>query len=118
MTAEAGLGELVLTGRITSASNATFLAELAGIAVIYKPVAGERPLRDFPDGTLARREAAAYLVSESFGWNVVPRTWLREGPYGAGMVQLWQEPDPDETAVELVSAHAVPAEGWRPEVGS
>jgi hypothetical protein len=57
--------------------------------VIYKPVAGERPLWDFPDGNLAQREYAAYLVSEISGWKVVPPTVLREGPFGVGMVQQW-----------------------------
>ena len=106
-------GELSLTGRITSASNATFLGSIGNTPVVYKPVAGERPLWDFPDGNLAHREAAAYLVSEAFGWNVVPRTWLREGPRGFGMVQLWQEPDPEQDAVDLVAADAMPATGWR-----
>ena len=106
-------GELKLTGRITTASNATFLAQLDGIPVVYKPVAGERPLWDFPDGDLASREFAAYLVSEAFGWNVVPRTWLRDGPRGVGMVQLWQDIDPDQDAVDVVSSDAVPDEGWR-----
>ncbi len=86
-------GELVLHGRIMPASNATFVGEIDGLRVVYKPVAGERPLWDFPDGTLADRERAAYLVSEAFGWDVVPETWLRDGPHGPGMVQRWQEPD-------------------------
>jgi uncharacterized repeat protein (TIGR03843 family) len=106
-------GELELTGRITTASNATFLAQVGDIPVVYKPIAGEQPLWDFPDGNLAGREAAAYLVSESFGWNVVPRTWLRDGPLGRGMVQLWQDSDPEQDAVDLVAADAVPDEGWR-----
>jgi uncharacterized repeat protein (TIGR03843 family) len=106
-------GALDLTGRITTASNATFLGTIDGVLVVYKPVAGENPLWDFPDGTLANREAAAYLVSESFGWNIVPRTWLRDGPMGLGMVQLWQDTDPEQDAVTLVPADAVPAEGWR-----
>jgi uncharacterized repeat protein (TIGR03843 family) len=105
-------GELELTGRITTASNATFLAQLDGIPVVYKPVAGERPLWDFPDGDLASREVAAYLVSEAFGWNVVPHTWLREGPLGEGMVQLWQDVDTEQDAVDLVSSDAVPDAGW------
>jgi uncharacterized repeat protein (TIGR03843 family) len=114
MVPEADLdGELELTGRITSASNATFVGNIGGVAVVYKPVAGERPLWDFPDGNLAHREAAAYLVSESFGWNVVPRTWLRDGPFGEGMVQLWREPDPEQDPVDLIPADAVPDEGWR-----
>lgn len=111
--ADLDLGELSLTGRIRSASNATFLASIGDTAVVYKPIAGERPLWDFPDGNLAHREAAAYLVSEAFGWNVVPRTWLRDGPRGFGMLQLWQEPDPEQDAVDLVPADGVPAEGWR-----
>jgi uncharacterized repeat protein (TIGR03843 family) len=106
-------GELTLAGRISTASNATFLGHIDDVPVVYKPVAGERPLWDFPDGTLAGREAAAYLVSEALGWNVVPRTWLREGPLGRGMVQLWQEPDPEQDPVDLVPAEAVPETGWR-----
>ncbi|KJC65013.1 SCO1664 family protein [Agreia bicolorata] len=105
--------ELVLTGRITTASNATFLARIGETVVVYKPVAGENPLWDFPDGTLAQREAAAYLLSEEFGWNVVPRTWLRDGPMGVGMVQLWQDIDPEQDAVNLVAADRLPATGWR-----
>ena len=106
-------GELELTGRIRSASNASFVGNIGGVAVIYKPVSGERPLWDFPDGNLAHREAAAYLVSESFGWDVVPHTWLRDGPLGRGMVPLWQEPDPEQDAVDLVAARDVPTAGWR-----
>jgi uncharacterized repeat protein (TIGR03843 family) len=67
-------------------------------ACVYKPVAGERPLWDFPDGTLAQREVAAYAVSEATGWGVVPETVLRDGPYGPGMCQRWVDTvDPDET---------------------
>lgn len=105
--------ELALTGRITTASNATFLGSIDEVAVVYKPIAGESPLWDFPHGTLAQREVAAYLVSEAFGWNVVPRTWLRDGPLGEGMVQLWQEQDPDQDAVDLVPADEVPETGWK-----
>lgn len=106
-------GELELVGRITAASNATFVGRVAGVEVVYKPVAGERPLWDFPDGTLAHREVAAYLVSEVLGWDVVPRTWVRDGPLGPGMVQLWREPDPGQDAVDVVPVADVPAEGWR-----
>ncbi|KZX20009.1 SCO1664 family protein [Rathayibacter tanaceti] len=105
-------GELELAGRITTASNATFLAQIGEAPVVYKPISGEKPLWDFPDGVLAGRETAAYLVSEALGWNVVPRTWLRDGPLGPGMVQLWQDIDPEQDAVDLVPAAAVPA-GWR-----
>lgn len=111
MTADLLEGELLLHGRVMPASNATFVGEIAGVRVVYKPVAGERPLWDFPDGTLADRERAAYLVSEALGWNVVPETWLRDGPHGPGMVQRWQEPDEEQVAVTLVPEGEVP-EGW------
>ena len=105
-------GDLVLHGRIMPASNATFVGEIDGVRVVYKPVAGERPLWDFPDGSLADREVAAYVVSEALGWNVVPETWLRDGPHGPGMVQRWQEPVEEQVAVTLVPEGAVPA-GYR-----
>jgi uncharacterized repeat protein (TIGR03843 family) len=105
-------GDLVVEGRITTASNATFLGAIGDTAVVYKPVAGEQPLWDFPDGRLADREVAAYRLSEVLGWNVVPRTWLRDGPYGEGMVQLWQDIDEDQDPVDLVPAGEVPDEGW------
>ena len=104
---------LTLTGRITTASNATFLGSIGDVPVVYKPVAGERPLWDFPEGTLARREVAAYQVSQAIGWDIVPRTWLRDGPMGEGMVQLWQERDPAQNPVDLVATDQVPAEGWK-----
>ncbi|MCT1856556.1 SCO1664 family protein [Micrococcus luteus] len=109
---ELSSGELTLTGRITTASNATFLGSIWDTPVVYKPVAGEAPLWDFPAGTLARREVAAHLVSEALGWDIVPRTWLRDGPFGKGMVQLWQEQDPEQDAVDLFPADEVPASGW------
>lgn len=105
--------ELTLTGRIRTASNATFLGSIGDTTVVYKPIAGEKPLWDFPDGFLAHREVAAYLVSEVLGWNIVPRTWLRDGPLGKGMVQLWQESDPDRNAVDLVTSEDVPETGWK-----
>lgn len=104
--------ELALRGRIMPASNATFLGSIGELQVVYKPVAGERPLWDFPGAVLAHREVAAYLVAEVFAGPdepvLVPRTWLREGPHGPGMVQEWQEPDPDVDAVTLVPAGDVP----------
>ena len=105
--------ELTLTGRLTTASNATFLGSIGDAEVVYKPVAGEAPLWDFPGGTLAQREVAAYLISQALGWNVVPRTWLRDGPLGKGMVQLWQEQDPAQHAVDLVATDDLPETGWR-----
>jgi uncharacterized repeat protein (TIGR03843 family) len=111
-------GELEISGRIMPASNATFYAEAVlradpelRVPCVYKPVAGERPLWDFPDGTLASREVAAYVVSQALGWNVVPLTLLREGPAGLGMVQLWCEPDDGIEAVDLVPAGHTPP-GW------
>lgn len=90
-------GELVVTGRLVDASNATLYAKVKLDAMekicIYKPIAGERPLWDFPDGTLADREYAAYLVSEFLSLHVVPLTILRDGPYGKGMVQEWIDID-------------------------
>jgi uncharacterized repeat protein (TIGR03843 family) len=102
----------VLDGRLVTASNATFVGDLDGIRVVYKPIAGERPLWDFPDGNLASREVAAYVVSEALGWDVVPRTWLGEGPHGPGMIQEWIEEDPTIGAVDVVAPGAVPA-GFR-----
>src|SRR5512139_2071962 len=98
-TAEAMLtqGRLTVEGRLAAASNATLYCSLEweGLtaACVYKPVAGERPLWDFPDGTLAGREVAAYLVSKTMGWRIVPPTVHRDGPYGPGMVQLWIDTD-------------------------
>lgn len=104
-------GELTLQGRIMPASNATFLAEVEGVRVVYKPIRGERPLWDFPDGTLAHRERSAYLVSGATGWGIVPETVLRDGPHGPGMVQRWHDVDETSTAVDVVRAGMVPA-GW------
>lgn len=120
-------GELTALGRIRSASNATFLceAELDGALLhcVYKPISGEAPLWDFPDGTLAGRELAAYLVSAALGWNLVPHTIIRDGPAGPGMVQRWvdqpgdalseTEPAPGPDLVDLVPAGHVPA-GYLP----
>ncbi len=109
-------GPVSITARIREASNATFLADLDGEPVVYKPIEGERPLWDFPDGTLADREVAAYLVSEALGWGVVPPTWMGDGPYGRGMLQRWQTIDPEQDAVDLVPpAEAEAAESpWLP----
>ena len=103
-------GELTTEGRIMPASNATFLAVVGGVKAVYKPIRGERPLWDFPDGTLAYRERGAFLVSEATGWDIVPPTILRDGPHGEGMVQIWRDPDPDDAAVTLVPAGEVPAD--------
>ncbi len=110
-------GALAVRGRLVQASNATLLAVVAldGLeaACVYKPVAGERPLWDFPNGTLAARERAAYLVSEATGWAVVPPTVLREGPFGYGMCQLWVDPDPEVELVDVVPRGTLPPD-WLP----
>lgn len=117
-------GELEILGRIRSASNATFLCEATlgehRTHCVYKPVAGEQPLWDFPDGTLAGRELGAHLISAELGWNLVPYTIIRDGPAGPGMVQLWVD-QPGDTGdappgpglVDVVPADEVPA-GYLP----
>ncbi|MGU3409591.1 SCO1664 family protein [Microbacterium sp. M1A1_1b] len=113
MSAAPDASGMELVARIREASNATFLAELDGHEVVYKPVAGEKPLWDFPDGTLAGREVSAFLVSEAFGWHVVPPTWLGDGPLGRGMVQRWQDVDPEQDAVDVVPTEQADQDGRR-----
>lgn len=96
-------GELNVLGRIRSASNATFLCEATlddrMLHCVYKPIAGEQPLWDFPDGTLAGREYSSYLISAALDWNIVPLTVIGDGPAGRGMLQRWvdQPGDADDT---------------------
>jgi uncharacterized repeat protein (TIGR03843 family) len=119
-------GELTVVGRIVDASNLAILVDVAPaggsdpmptpLRAIYKPVRGERPLWDFPDGTLAGREAAAAVVAEATGYGIVPPTVLRDGPHGVGSVQLWiGDPFADDGAadpvVRVVPVGAVPP-GW------
>jgi uncharacterized repeat protein (TIGR03843 family) len=91
-------GEIEMMGQVTWSSNYTFLTQLRGpqgeIPAIYKPARGERPLWDFPVGSLAARETAAYHTSLSLGWNFVPPTVLRDdGPAGPGSMQLYLDVD-------------------------
>nr|WP_042405641.1 SCO1664 family protein [Streptacidiphilus carbonis] len=117
-------GELQIHGQLTEASNGVFYCTVSDgqeeAVVVYKPVRGERPLWDFPDGTLAGREVAAYLVAAATGWGLVPPTVLRDGPFGEGMCQIWVESDPEAQLLALQDAQE-PAEGWcaigRAEVG-
>lgn len=106
-------GDLSIEGRLVDASNATLYCtvSLDGVSAgcVHKPVAGERPLWDFPDGTLAFREVAAYEVSAATGWDLVPPTVLRDGPFGPGMAQLWVDVD---ESVDLV----VLARGAHPDL--
>ncbi|MFN8623514.1 MAG: SCO1664 family protein [Chloroflexota bacterium] len=105
-------GELSILGRLVEASNATLLCDLAlpeplpdgtgSVHAVYKPIRGERPLDDFPDGTLAYREVAAWLVSEALGGSVVPPTVLRDGPMGLGATQLWIDVDESTDVLRLI----------------
>jgi len=97
-------GDMTVEGRLVAATNATLYCsvEYEGVRAncVYKPVSRERPLWDFPDGTLAGREVAAYVISEQMGWEIVPPTVHRDGPFGPGMVQLWIDHD---TEVDLLA---------------
>ena len=105
-------GEIEIVGRIVASSNNAMLVTvtrdcpdpepLLVLDAIYKPTLGERPLDDFPDGTLARREVAAWHVSEATGWGIVPPTILRDGPFGEGMVQAFIDADPEVDVVAMV----------------
>ncbi|MBJ8345628.1 SCO1664 family protein [Antrihabitans sp. YC2-6] len=116
-------GELSVIGRVVEASNVTVVCEAKSgsevVRCVYKPVRGERPLWDFPDGTLAGREVASYLISDALGWDVIPETILRDGPFGPGMVQRWVDTVDNHTddgdrmdLVDLCPPAAIP-EGFR-----
>lgn len=113
-------GELAVHGRITTASNGVLYCTVTldgrTAPCVYKPVAGERPLWDYPDGTLAGRELASYLVSAVTGWGLIPPTVLRDGPHGPGTVQLWVEPDEDAEDLIDLQDPAGPQAGWLPIV--
>ncbi|MDP9406186.1 MAG: SCO1664 family protein [Actinomycetota bacterium] len=106
------LGEapLAVHGRIANASNHTTLVQVGepdlGVLAVYKPMAGERPLWDFPTGTLHRREVAAFLISDFLGWHLVPPTLRRDGPFGVGSLQLFVPHDPGEHYFVLVESDA------------
>lgn len=112
-------GALEPEGQVVDASNVALRCQVehAGRSarVLYKPVRGERPLWDFPTGTLAAREVAAFVVSDAGGWGLVPPTVLREGPFGPGSVQLWIDPPsvPPPDLVDVLPPHRLP-EGWLP----
>ena len=97
-----------VVGRLVDASNATLLCEIGSeestLSVIYKPIAGERSLWDFPDGELAKREVAAYIFSELLGYGIVPETIFRDGPYGMGSVQRWIDVDEEIDVVSLAQS--------------
>lgn len=113
-------GEIEVEGRLVDASNVALRVWVGEerIRAIYKPVRGERPLWDFPDGTLAGRELATRLVATAGGWTCIPETVLRDGPLGPGSVQRWVGPlEPaDSDLVQVSPAGQVP-EGHLPVVG-
>jgi uncharacterized repeat protein (TIGR03843 family) len=102
-------GEPDVLGRMPWSSNMTYLVNLAcdetELLAVYKPQRGERPLWDFPRGTLALREVAAFEVSEALGWGLVPDTVMRDGPAGPGMMQRFVEHDPEEHYFTLFEQH-------------
>lgn len=103
-------GEIEILGLLPYASNATLLVKLihgdAEALAVYKPQRGERPLWDFPSGTLCNREVAAFVVSDALGWDLVPPTVLREGPAGIGSLQWFIDEDPEADVRTALSTHA------------
>ncbi|NNF64587.1 MAG: SCO1664 family protein [Acidimicrobiia bacterium] len=94
-----------VVGQFISASNATLLGrDESGELVVYKPHAGEAPLWDFPDNTLAQREVLTYEIAVALGFDVVPETVLGEGPYGMGAIQRFVEIDESFDPLPLVKA--------------
>jgi uncharacterized repeat protein (TIGR03843 family) len=111
---------LEVVGRLVDSSNNALVVNVDTTAregetvAVYKPAAGERPLWDFPDATLARREVAAYLLSQELGWDHVPMTvWRQDGPNGPGMIQRWIDGEVADEFINLFEPHAVPT-GWLP----
>ncbi len=102
-------GVIDVVGRVAWSSNAALLVTVAGdgreTLAVYKPQRGERPLWDFPEGSLCRRETAAFVLSEALRWGLVPRTILRDGPYGIGSVQRFVDHDPEEHYFTLLADH-------------
>ncbi|MEO6957961.1 MAG: SCO1664 family protein, partial [Antricoccus sp.] len=100
--------QITVIGRLRQASNATLLCTIETDSreghCVYKPVMGERPLWDYPDGTLAGRELASYEISAATGWGLIPPTVLRDGPLGSGMVQLWMDGDENVDLLDLVNS--------------
>jgi uncharacterized repeat protein (TIGR03843 family) len=105
--------EFEIEGRLVEASNITLRVQLSDdVRAVYKPIRGERPLWDFPDGTLAGREVAAYELSKALRWDVVPLTVMRDGPLGPGACQLWLD-DLVEPPVGFVPERELPGD-WLP----
>jgi uncharacterized repeat protein (TIGR03843 family) len=117
MAAVLANGDLALDGRLVESSNNAMVGSVRlgdeQLRCVYKPIRGERPLWDFPNGRLAEREVAAYLVAQAAGWQVAPPTVLREGPFGTGMVQQWIENAQPEQVATIFPVGDVPG-GWLP----
>ena len=98
-------GELEPIGWLVGSSNNAMVVRVTpgDFLAVWKPTAGERPLFDFPLGTLTRREVAAYLLSEAMGWGIVPPTLLRDGPHGEGMLQRWIDVDESDDVIDMVN---------------
>lgn len=113
-------GELKVHGKLVDSSNSALVVSAGeplgesehGLLAVYKPIAGERPLWDFPTGTLAHREVAAYELSAALGWDLVPLTvWREDAPAGPGMCQVWIDTADTSAFVSIFPAGSVP-EGW------
>lgn len=109
-------GQIDVEGRLWDSSNAAMRVECSADGVslraVYKPRRGERPLWDFPTGTLGQREVATYVVDRALGWGLVPVTvWRQDAPLGPGSLQAWVDVDPQRAPVDVVDADGLP-EGW------
>src|SRR5581483_7893987 len=102
-------GDIEILGLLPYASNVTLFVKVtkddSEALAVYKPQRGERPLWDFPEGTLCGREFAAFVVSERLSWGLVPPTVLRDGPAGLGAVQLYVEEDEAFDVRQVVQTH-------------
>ena len=120
-------GELEVEGQLSEASNLAlrvWVSDKAGtdrrIPAVYKPIRGERPLWDFPDGSLAGRELSSYLISQELGWPSIPTTVMRQdGPFGPGSLQQWVgplQPGADDDLLRVDALTEVP-DGYLPVLG-
>jgi len=107
--------DIEIEGQLATASNTTLRGILTRddgttFRCVYKPVRGERPLWDFPEGTLTHREIATYEMSRVLGLDVVPLTvWRDDGPFGPGMCQRWIDVNYSHLDVDLFPAGSLPA---------